>query len=289
MTGTICIPPGYQPQSLDTSIEIERVQFSLLRALPLPQRAARMAQWTKGCWQLNLSGIQQRHPNASPIQIRCQFAKVVAAEALSDALLWQIRQHNTPLMLSDPISLALDIAQILNRLEIPYLIGGSVASALLGESRATEDIDLVADLSLEQVPSLIQALVPRFYLSEETVREAVRDRRSFNLIDHQSLGKIDIFVLKADPFPQSEFRRRRSQVVREPDETLVLPTPEDIILQKLRWYRLTRNRSDKQWRDILGVMKLQGETLDFDYLWQWAESLQLTESLAKALTAAGLF
>jgi len=281
--------PGYQTQSLDTSIEAELALFRLLRALPLTQKAGRIAQWTKGCWELNLSGIKQRYPNASPSKIRCEFARATLGEIVPDAILWHICQQNTSIVLSDPISLALDIAQILNRLDIPYLVGGSVASAMLGESRATEDIDLVADLSPGKITSLIQALVPRFYVSEEAVQDAVRYQRSFNLIDNESLGKIDIFVLKDDPFQQSEFRRRRSQVVREPNGELVLPTAEDIILQKLLWYRMTRKQSDKQWRDILGVMKLQGETLDFGYLWQWAESLHVSESLADALAAAGLF
>lgn len=191
-------------------------------------------------------------------------------------------------MLTDPISLALVVADILNQLEIPYLVGGSVASSLLGEPRSTQDIDLVADLHPEKVDSLIQALQPRFYVSEDAVKDAIRYQSSFNLIDNESLGKVDIFILKKEPFNQAEFQRRQARIVRqEPEQIIVLPTPEDIILQKLIWYQMGFG-SQKQWRDILGVLKLQNEQIDRNYLNQWATTLKLTDLLIQALREAGL-
>jgi hypothetical protein len=126
-------------------------------------------------------------------------------------------------------------------------------------------------------------------VSEDAVRDAIRFKRSFNLIDNDSLGKIDVFVLKDNPFPQIEFQRRRSQLVRQnPDQTLVLPTPEDIILQKLVWYRMTKNESQRQWRDVLGVLKIQGDRLDLDYLQKWAGELSLSDLLETACTESGI-
>ena len=159
----------------------------------------------------------------------------------------------------------------------------------MGEMRATEDVDIVADLTLEKVIPLIQLLQPRFYVSEDEARDAIRFKRSFNLIDNESLGKVDVCILKDDPFPQIEFQRRRSQLVRQnPDQMLVLPTPEDIILQKLVWYRMTKNESQRQWRDVLGVLKLQGDRLDFNYLQKWAVELNLDDLLQTASTESGL-
>jgi hypothetical protein len=147
----------------------------------------------------------------------------------------------------------------------------------------------VADLTMEKVMPLLQALQPKFYVSEDAVRDAIRLKRSFNIIDNNSLGKVDIFILKNNPFPQIEFQRRRSQVVRKnPDQMLVLPTPEDIILQKLVWYRMTKNESQRQWRDVLGVMKIQSDRLDFEYLRKWAMELSLSDLLATAYTESGL-
>ena len=282
-------PIGYKTQSIDTSIDAEMYLFSRLKSLNLMQKAERVSSWTKGCLELCLIGIKQRYPDASLLKLRYEFAKAKLKANFSDIVYQNISEYNQPLMLTDPISLALDIAVIFNDLNIPYLVGGSVASSLMGEPRATEDVDIVADLTVDKLILLLQALQPRFYVSEDAVRDAIRFKRSFNLIDNDSLGKVDIFVLKDNPFPQIEFQRRRSQVVRQnPDQMLVLPTPEDIILQKLVWYRMTKNESQRQWRDVLGVMKLQGDRLDFEYLQKWAEELNLSDLLETASTESGL-
>ena len=277
---------AYKTQSLDTSIEVEYIQFKLWRSLPLWKKAELVSNWTKGCWEMCLNAIQHRYPDATLTKIRGEFARLTLDKITSE---WIFQQDSAqPLMLTDPISLALAIADILNHLEIPYLVGGSVASSLLGEPRSTQDIDLVADLPVEKVGLLIQALQPRFYVIEEAIIEAIRYRQCFNIIDNESLVKADIFILKDDPFNQIEFHRRQALIVRQkPERFLFLSTPEDIILQKLIWHRIGYG-SEKQWRDILGVIKLQGEKLDLIYLQQWAETLQLLETLNRALTESGL-
>ncbi|MCL1472618.1 hypothetical protein [Argonema antarcticum] len=294
MTGTHPRIPTltYRTQSIDTSIEAEQVQFGLWRQLSLWKKAEIVSGWTKGCWEMCLLAIQHRYPDADAAFIRREFmARSLGVDFQSIASILSVSQLylEQAIMLNDPISLALVIADILNELEIPYLVGGSVASSLMGEPRSTQDIDLVADLHIEKVDRLIQALQPRFYVSENAVLEAIRYKGSFNLIDNESLGKIDIFILKDEPFNRTEFQRRQTRVVRRnPDREIVLPTPEDIILQKLIWYRMGFG-SQKQWRDILGVMKLQGEQLDKGYLNGWAQTLGLTELLVQSLQEAGLY
>ena len=281
------IQPKYRTQSIDTDINAELHQFKLWRSLPLWKKAQIVSGWTKGVWEMSLMAIQNRYPQASPLEIRHQFA----LRTLDDeTALKVIRQNlNQPLIITDPISQVLVVTAILDELGIPYLIGGSVASSLLGEPRSTQDIDLVADLTLSQVKPFVAALQPRFYVDEETVKSAVRYQSSFNIIDNESIVKFDIFILKNNPFSQSEFERRQVQIVRtNPEQTVVLPSPEDIILQKLLWYRDTNFSSEKQWRDILGVMKLQGATLDFEYLRYWGEQLKLSETLDRALGESGL-
>ncbi|NER36754.1 MAG: hypothetical protein F6J93_22690 [Oscillatoria sp. SIO1A7] len=172
---------------------------------------------------------------------------------------------------------------------IPYLLGGSLASSLLGEPRSTAVLDFVADLSPELVSAFVEAIAPDFYVSESAIREAIAGESSFNILHQATMSKVDIFILKNQPLERSEFQRRRAVAVRQdPERSLFLPTAEDIILQKLILYRLGREISDRQWRDILGVLKLQGNTLDFDYLWQWAEELNLLELLNRALGESGL-
>lgn len=147
----------------------------------------------------------------------------------------------------------------------------------------------MADLQFEQVPAFLEAVQPEFYVSESAVREAISCQSSFNLLYQATMGKVGIFILKDQPFAQAEFERRQHTVVRQnPEQSLWLPSPEDIILQKLSWYRLGGGVSDQQWRDILGVMKLQGDQLDFGYLWQWAETLELVQLLGRAFGESGL-
>ncbi|HAA30067.1 MAG TPA: hypothetical protein DCE56_23260 [Cyanobacteria bacterium UBA8553] len=277
--------PHYKTQSLDTSPEAEEYQFKLWRSRPLWKKAELVANWTKGTWELALVGISHQYPDASPAKIRREFIRRSLGVDIS---LPGNPFDEQRIMLSDPITLALDVANILNALNIPYLVGGSVASGILGEVRATQDIDLVADLPREKVNELIEILQPRFYVSEDAVLDAIDSQRSFNLIDNESLGKIDIFILKDEPFNQTEFQRRTPVVVRPPDQTLILPSAEDIILQKLSWYRQGGKVSSVQWRDVLGVMKLQGERLDFDYLVRWGEELKLTELLFQVLRESGI-
>jgi energy-coupling factor transporter ATP-binding protein EcfA2 len=282
-------PIGYKTQSIDTAIDAEMYLFGLWKTQTLVQKAEKLSSWTKGCLEMCLIGLRQRYPDVSSSKLRYEFARATLKSYFPDSIYRHISEYNQSLMLIDPISLALDVAAIMNRLEIPYLIGGSVASTLMGEMRATEDVDIVADLSIEKVIPLLKSLQPRFYVSEDAIRDAIRFKRSFNLIDNESLGKVDIFILKDNPFPQIEFQRRQSQIVRQnPDQMLVLPTPEDIILQKLVWYRMTKNESQRQWRDVLGVLKLQGDRLDFAYLQKWAVELSLSDLLETACTESGI-
>jgi hypothetical protein len=282
-------PIGYKTQSIDTAIDAEMYLFGLWKTQTLVQKAEKLSSWTKGCLEMCLIGLRQRYPDVSSSKLRYEFARATLKSYFPDSIYRHISEYNQSLMLIDPISLALDVAAIMNRLEIPYLIGGSVASTLMGEMRATEDVDIVADLSIEKVIPLLKSLQPRFYVSEDAIRDAIRFKRSFNLIDNESLGKVDIFILKDNPFPQIEFQRRQSQIVRQnPDQMLVLPTPEDIILQKLVWYRMTKNDSQRQWRDVLGVLKLQGDRLDFAYLQKWAVELSLSDLLETACTESGI-
>ncbi|MGH2413746.1 MAG: hypothetical protein ACRDEA_08650, partial [Microcystaceae cyanobacterium] len=189
--------------------------------------------------------------------------------------------------IGNPLMLALDIAEKLERLGINYLVGGSVASSLLGEPRATLDLDLVVDLRLQQVPDFLAIVESRFYVSEKAVLEAINHESSFNLIDLETTEKIDIFILKNQPYCQEEMRRRQRLVISsDPEQFLYFSTAEDLIIQKLVWYRLEFSQSDRQWRDILGVLKVQFGKLDLSYLQYWALELELSDLLARSLIEA---
>jgi hypothetical protein len=190
--------------------------------------------------------------------------------------------------LADALAVTLAVAGVLEELKVPYLLGGSLASSLHGIPRSTQDADLVADLQAEHVLPLVAALRPSFYVDEERVADAVRRRGSFNAIHLPTMTKVDIFVLKDDPLSRLEMER--CQWIQLPGaEEIQLPvaTAEDIILQKLAWFRLGGEVSERQWDDLLGVLKVRKGTLDLPYLERWAAELEVGDLLRRALAESG--
>lgn len=182
------------------------------------------------------------------------------------------------------------VADALERLGIPYHIGGSVASSAHGIARATLDVDLVADLAPAHVRPLVEMLQETCYIDEEMVREAVQRRSSFNIIHLETVLKVDVFVLKTRPYDQEAFRRIRRDTLDEAQDAraFYVASPEDVILNKLEWYRLEGGVSDPQWNDVLGVLKVQRDSLDYDYLRRWAADLRVSDLLDRALGDAGI-
>jgi hypothetical protein len=185
-------------------------------------------------------------------------------------------------VLVDPIAIALAVAHTLDALGIVHTIGGSIASSIAGEPRSTIDIDIVAALGESDVPALLSALSADFYMNEEALRRAVREHSSANLIHQATQVKVDIFVAGGTPLDEQQLHRRRAVEVA-PGRTLYVHPPEDILLQKLRWYRKGGETSERQWRDILGIIRVQAEQLDRDYLRVNAPVLGVPDLLARAL------
>jgi hypothetical protein len=242
------VPLGYRSQSIDTTLDADVLMFSLLRQLTPEHKAQR----------------------------------VIAL----DRTLRQLSSLKS--MIEDPVQLARAVADILERLDIPYYIGGSLASSLLGESRYSEDLDLIITMTSHQEATLLQALAECFYVSETVIHEALQGRSlSFNIISLNSGEKIDLFISQVDDFAVSKMTRRFRYSMPDGAQ-LWLCTAEDMILQKLVGFQMSANESQKQWRDVLGMLKLQGEKLDFTYLRTWAKALGLASELSTALDEAGL-
>jgi hypothetical protein len=187
-------------------------------------------------------------------------------------------------MLTEPIAVTMKVVDVLETLDIPYFIGGSMATAVHGVARATMDVDLVADLEPRQIGPLIVSLGEDFFADEQMIRSAVKRGISFNLIHKATMFKVDIFPSKNRPFEQSQFKRRVAYTLADDlEETAYVASPEDNILAKLEWYRLGGEISDRQWQDILNVIKIQGDRLDQVYLEKWADKLEVGDLLQRAL------
>jgi predicted nucleotidyltransferase len=182
------------------------------------------------------------------------------------------------------------VVQVFEDLGIRYQIGGSVASSAYGIARATLDVDLVADLQELHIPSLVHALHHAYYIDEVRVRDAVCRRSSFNVIHLETMIKVDVFVLKSRPYDTAAFARGRMEHLSEDEGVRLhcLASPEDVVLNKLDWYRQGGCVSDRQWNDVLGILKVQQLSLDMEYLRHWAEALGLSELLRRALRDSGI-
>jgi hypothetical protein len=173
------------------------------------------------------------------------------------------------------------LAAVLDALRLPYYVGGSIASSIHGVMRATADIDVVARLQRGDGRRLVASLAEDCHGDAESAENAIREGRPFNLIHFQTMLKFDFFPEGADPLSQAAMERARSLTTG-----VRVATPEDILLAKLRWYRDGGQVSDRQWGDVLGVLRAQGDSLDRHYLGGMADALGLQALLARAMLDA---
>jgi hypothetical protein len=169
---------------------------------------------------------------------------------------------------------------------VAYYIGGSVASSTHGVARSTIDVDLIADLQMDDVPGLIAQLEAVYFIQIEGVLEAIARRSSFSVIHLATMVKIDVFIQKPTPFDRAVQRRSAPRILASEitEREFNLSSPEDTLLHKLRWYRMGGEVSDRQWNDILGIILVQAGALDRAYLREWAAELAVTDILERALT-----
>jgi hypothetical protein len=193
-------------------------------------------------------------------------------------------------MLSEAEIVAQKVIEAFDALGIGYFIGGSVASTIHGIPRMTMDVDIVSDMSENQVESFVARLEEEFYVDADMIRTALANQSSFNVIHLLTMVKADIFAMKRSPWADMEWTRRQRKRIGPEDDSpeAFVASAEDMVLQKLQWYRMTGERSDRQWGDVQGILKVQAERLDVSYLRRWAGELLLTDLLTQSLLDAGL-
>jgi hypothetical protein len=192
-------------------------------------------------------------------------------------------------MLSEPLLVVSRIVAAFESLSVPYVVGGSLASSVYGVPRATQDVDLVADLRFEHVAPFVRALSGEFYVDGEMITDAIRRRASFNVVHLATMFKADVFVPGRDSWTREELKRARAERfdLVEGAVTIRFASPEDTLLHKLVWYKLGNEVSERQWRDVLGIMKVQGASLDNAYMDAWAHALDVLALLHRARRESG--
>lgn len=186
---------------------------------------------------------------------------------------------------SDIATILEPVVKTFEELGVLYYVGGSVASSAYGIARATLDVDLVSNLQSYQVNLLVEKLKPAYFIDSEMIYDAIKTRSSFNIIHLDSMMKIDVFILIDKPYPQKAFERKRIDTLDDEADSIkmYLCSPEDIILNKLEWYKAGNQVSERQWLDVLGVIKVQGDSLELEYMKRWAKELDVLDLLEKAL------
>ena len=187
-------------------------------------------------------------------------------------------------MVNEPIEVTVRVTTILEKLGIPYLIGGSLASTLYGMVRTTQDSDIIAEMHLEHIQPFVLSLQNDFFIDEEMIADAVQHNSSFNIIHRETMFKVDVFIPRARPFQKSQIARAQRQTFDlESEMSANVASAEDTILSKFEWYRMGGEVSERQWRDILGILKIRTGELDLDYLHKWARELNITDLLERAI------
>lgn len=267
----------------DTSPEAQRVLTEVYRRLSPSRKWLLVGQAYHTLRLLHAAGVQLRNPRAG------------ARAVLED---WIHRVLGVPEALVGETSMedqlhgfrgAREVIRILERLDILYALGGSMASSIHGVPRSTQDCDLTVMPFPEKFRDLLAAFEPDWYVSEQAIREAHQRRSSFNAINTLTGFKADLFVCPQGGFDETAFSRRIPAALPDlPEEPVFVLTPEDILLHKLRWYRLRNEVSEQQWQDVLGLLRTQAGRLEESYLDHWAPQLGVTDLLARARQESGL-
>jgi hypothetical protein len=191
-------------------------------------------------------------------------------------------------MTKGPLELVSQVAAILDELGIPYALGGSMASSLIGEPRSTVDVDIAIRLEHEAGAALLERASAEFYVPIDSARGAIQAHSSFNLVDTAHGLKVDLFVLGEGLLDRMQIERRMNVLIPGLADRIWVTSPEDQVLRKLDWYRSTGYESQRQWRDVIGILRIHGDAMDRDYLNEIARQLDLGALLDEAANAASM-
>jgi hypothetical protein len=274
-------PLGYCPQSIDTNITADLVRFHLYRQRTTVERLILGAKYRQSARQLSFECLRQSFPELSTMA----FAQKIASAWLQEKCPVNYTPQNLMSWSQDPTAIASLLARILNSANIPYYITGGVAAIAHGEPRATIDLAVVIAIDLADLPALAANFEAQGFYVAGLADVMTGSLRCLNITHLETIENIDLMISGREEYDLIKFDRCRSYTLPGSGE-VAIASPEDVIISKLVWRR--ESQSDKQWRDILGVLKVQQEKLDFGYLREWIERFRLKDDWQHAKVEAGV-
>lgn len=269
------------PAILDTTAEAQHVWNETFRHMPIAGKARLLRQAFMDARQLHAAGFRWTHPGADQTTVDDDWL------AKHFSLPRSIRGATVMADELSNLDVLRAVLEVFTRLQIPHALGGSMASSLHGIARFTLDADVAADPFSDKIAEFAASFGPEYYVSQTAIEDAHRCRSSFNLI-HTTVGfKVDVFIRPDAPFEVNAMRRRQLiPIGAAPAPPVAVQSAEDVILFKLRWFRLGNESTQQQWQDILGVMRTKIGLLDLEYLRKWAADLQIADLFDQALLEA---
>lgn len=269
----------------DTTPEAEKVWIEVHRSMPPGRKLRLMVSSFHTERMLHDSGCRGRNPGASPGELHRSWVRQRIGAGPWES--WGgFDEMEVP---RENLEVVREVASVFARMGIAYAPGGSWASSYYGVARGTRDADMTAEPFPGREAAFVAAFGPDYYVSLDAVRQAVRQRATFNVINIAAGFKVDVFVSKGTGFDESVLARRRPAVgPDDPLHALMLVSPEDIILHKLAWYRLAGEESERQWLDVQEVLKVRTGSLEAPYLDRWTTQLGVADLLDEARREAGV-
>ena len=271
-----------QTLTRDTTPAAEARQISILQQRQPHERIALTCELTAFSVASSLNALRRAHPQWTALDLARLFASLQYGDTIAE----RIQQAPTiEGIMSIPSALRL-ITHVFAQLRISYYVGGSIASTAYSLPRSTFNIDIAADIQPAHVAPFVAMLETEYYIERSDVLDALlgREREALFNITHYATGiNIAIFVTAGRPFDEARYQRAQDHVFPGMSEPIKLASPEDVILNKLVWYRQDGIESQKQWRDVGSIVRVQAQALDLHYLRQWSALLDVATLLEAAL------
>jgi hypothetical protein len=275
-------PTGYRPQSTDCSIESDLLQFELLRRWSPTQRLMQAASLMRGARQLSLNSHLQRFPQLSTTELGQRLAQAWLQEYCP---LEYIPAGTEMTWIQDSIQLAAELHDLFEVNGISYYVTGGVAAVAYGETRTTQDLDVVIAIDLADLPRIATIFeTAGFYVSG--LDDVIAKRMSsFQVTQIATISRADLMIPNATEYSRIQLSRRQTIQIGT-GKDVYFASPEDVIINKLVLGK--SSQPEKQWRDVLSIIKTQRESLDYNYIGEWAGKLGITADYVRSTIEAGV-